>query len=184
MEKLRQQLLAKNVNSLKQLTRKFSQMDKDLSGSLDTYEFAAGVRDIGVDMPLNDIVDLFKTLDKDGSGKLSIDELMEALTPPLNAARKDIIKQAFAQLDKTGDQKVTVADLKGVYDVKSEADFISGKKTEEQLMTEFLNNFEPDEASRDGEVTLAEFEKYYAGVSNNIDSDDFFIMIIKARYKL
>ncbi|XP_038048553.1 calcyphosin-like protein [Patiria miniata] len=184
MEQLRQKLLERNVNSFKRLGRKFRIMDDDRSGSLNQEEFVKGVRDMGVDMSQDEIKNIFGTLDKDGSGTLSIDEFLETLAPPLNATRKDIIKQAFAKFDKTGDEIVTVADLKGIYNVRCHPDFTSGAKTEEQLMTEFLNSFEPDEASRDGKVTLAEFEKYYAGVSSGYDSDEHFSLMMRNSYKL
>ena len=78
--------------------------------------------------------------------------LFPALQPTMTQARKDIVKKAFEKFDKTGDGKVTVADVKGIYSVKYSPDFQSGKKTEDELLTEFLNSFEPDEASRDGVV--------------------------------
>ena len=66
--------------------------------------------------------------------------------------RKDAIAEAFKKADKTGDGAITHVDLQGVYNVKFHPDFKSGKKTEKQLQEEFLNNFEPDPASRDGKV--------------------------------
>ena len=36
-----------------------------------------------------------------------------ALQPPMSQCRKDIIMKAFKKLDKTGDGKITVEDLKG-----------------------------------------------------------------------
>ena len=36
-------------------------------------------------------------------------------------------------------------------------DVIAGKKTEDQLLKEFLNNFEGTSGNRDGQVTAQEF---------------------------
>ena len=36
------------------------------------------------------------------------------LQPPMSKARKSIINEAFNKLDKTGDQVITVEDLKGL----------------------------------------------------------------------
>ena len=38
--------------------------------------------------------------------------------PPMSDARKRVIGEAFAKLDKSGDGFVTIDDLRGVYDVK------------------------------------------------------------------
>ncbi|XP_022101619.1 calcyphosin-like protein [Acanthaster planci] len=187
MEKLRQALLDKNVNTFKQMQRKFRVMDDDRSRTLDFEELAKGIRELGLtdsDMTEEEILAVFSTLDKDGSKSLNIDEFLEAVTPPMSEARKEIVKKAFQKADKTGDGKLTTADLKGVHNVTYNPDFKNGKKTEEELLTEFLNSFEPDEASRDGVVTLEEFEKYYAGVGKSYDADEAFIQMVKASYCL
>lgn len=69
----------------------------------------------------------------------------------MNKRRRDLISQAFRKLDKTGDGFVTVEDLKGVYSVKNHKKYQNGEMTEEQVLLEFLKNFDtPGEA--DGQV--------------------------------
>ena len=70
----------------------------------------------------------------------------------MSQAREDIVAQAFAKLDKTKDGVVSLDDLKGNISYAQHPDCKSGAKTEEQLLTEFLNIFEPDAAFRDGTV--------------------------------
>jgi len=162
-------------------------MDDNRSGSLEVEELIKGIRELGLtegDMSKEEIQAVFAELDKDGSKSLDINEFLEALKPTMTQARKDIVKKAFEKFDKTGDGKVTVADVKGIYSVKYSPDFQSGKKTEDELLTEFLNSFEPDEASRDGVVTPAEFEMYYAGVGKNFETDEAFVRMIKQCYCL
>ena len=75
----------------------------------------------------------------------------------MSDARKEMIMKVFKRADKTGDGVITPADLKGVFNVTWNPDFKNGKKTEVQLFEEFLNNFEPDAASRDGNVRIELF---------------------------
>jgi Ca2+-binding EF-hand superfamily protein len=82
----------------------------------------------------------------------------------MSDARKRVVGEAFAKLDKTGDGKVTIDDLRGVYDVKvhisprspsfqmifsnlinifqNHPKYLNGEATEEDLYLKFLGNFE------------------------------------------
>ena len=44
--------------------------------------------------------------------------LFPFLQPPMSDARKRVIGEAFAKLDKSGDGTITIDDIRGVYDVK------------------------------------------------------------------
>ncbi|XP_071800302.1 calcyphosin-like [Asterias amurensis] len=180
MEKLRAQLVEKNVANLRRLGRKFRIMDDDRSGSLSLEEFTKGIRDMGINMSFEEISAVMKTLDKDGSGSLNIDEFLEAARPPMSEYRKNLIEAVFKKADKSGDGFITPVDLKGVFNVSWNPAFKSGKKTEEQLFEEFLNTFEPDQATRDGKVTLAEFMSYYASIGQAFPEDADFEEMMKS----
>ena len=53
-----------------------------------------------------------------------------------------MVHQAFDKLDQSDDGKVTVEDLKGVYNVKKHPEVESGDKTEEEVLKQFLEVFE------------------------------------------
>ncbi len=50
--------------------------------------------------------------------------------------------QAFDKFDKDGSGQVDLEDLKDLYNAKLHPDVKAGKKTEKQVLTEFLNTFE------------------------------------------
>ena len=60
---------------------------------------------------------------------------------------------AFMKMDRTGDGKLTVEDLKGVYSVKHHKKYLNGEWTEDQCLREFLDSFDtPNE--KDGVVCI------------------------------
>ncbi|KAH0625724.1 hypothetical protein JD844_033930 [Phrynosoma platyrhinos] len=140
-------------------------MDDNGSKSLDLEEFRKGLQEAGVPLEGGDVEEIFHFCDKNKSGTLNFNEFLEALRPPMSKARKEIIGEAFQKLDQTGDGLVTVEDLRGVYNSRSHPKFKSGEWTEDQ-------------------ITAEEFLNYYSGVSASIDSDDYFVDMMKAAWKL
>uniref|UniRef100_UPI00109F00FD calcyphosin-like protein n=1 Tax=Podarcis muralis TaxID=64176 RepID=UPI00109F00FD len=105
------------------------------------------------------------------------------LKPPMSNARKEVIMQAFRKLDKTGDGIVTIEDLRGVYNAKHHPKYQNGEWSEEQVFRLFLDNFDSP-YDKDGQVTPEEFMNYYAGVSASIDTDVYFIVMMKNAWKI
>ncbi|MDR3582375.1 MAG: hypothetical protein P4L67_03845 [Candidatus Pacebacteria bacterium] len=63
-------------------------------------------------------------------------------------------------------------------------DFLSGKKTKEQILGEFLNNFEGAMGNKDGIVTKDEFFDYYTDLSTSITNDDLFVAMVESAWNL
>lgn len=83
----------------------------------------------------------------------------------MNERRKNMVLKAFAILDKTGDGKITIEDVKNIYDVTGSADFAEKRLTKEQIVSNFINSFEGKHGNKDGTITLDEFIDYYSDVS-------------------
>ena len=74
---------------------------------------------------------------------------------------------------------VDLDDIRDVYNVTRHPDFISGKKTADQLLEEFLLNFEGPRGKRSGHLTEKDFESYYSNISASIDDDNYFELMIR-----
>ena len=77
----------------------------------------------------------------------------------------------------TGDGVVSIEDLKVNYDVSFHPKFKSGQITKDQILNEFLAQW--DTLQKDGLVSREEFEDYYKDVSASIDDDDYFELMIR-----
>ncbi|XP_076837391.1 calcyphosine-like a [Brachyhypopomus gauderio] len=183
LEELRQHCLSRGAAGIKGLGRVFSIMDDDGSKTLDLQEFQKALETYGVCVGKDKATQIFAMIDKDGSGTIDFNEFLEKLRPPMSSARVQVIQQAFKKLDRTGDGVVTVEDLQGVYNCKQHPKFKSGQWTEEQVFRSFLDSFDSP-YEKDGKVTLDEFVNYYSGVSASIDSDEYFVTMMKNAWKL
>ncbi|OMJ71856.1 hypothetical protein SteCoe_29828 [Stentor coeruleus] len=188
-ENFRSKLASRGARGIIGIQRQFKIMDDDNSHTLSLNEFKKGCRDFRVDLPEAEITKLFNAIDRDRSGVVDYDELIRAIRGPMNQNRKNIVKQAWNKLDKDGSGIIDINDLRGVYDARGHPDVRSGKKTQDEILGEFLETFEThhnisDLSRRDRRVTMEEFEEYYNNVSASIDDDKYFELMMTNAWKL
>ncbi|XP_007169177.2 calcyphosin isoform X2 [Balaenoptera acutorostrata] len=177
MEKLRAQCLSRGASGIQGLARFFRRMDRDGSRSLDAGELQRGLAKLGLVLDTAEAQGVCRRWDRDGSGTLDLEEFLRALR-----VREAVITAAFAKLDRSGDGVVTVDDLRGVYSGRAHPRVRSGEWTEEEVLRRFLDNF--DSSEKDGQVTLAEFQDYYSGVSASVDTDEEFVAMMTSAWRL
>ena len=141
-------------------------------------EFSKGMKELKLDLSDVDIQALFSLFDQDRNGSVSFDEFLYAIRGVLNSRRAALVNLAFDRLDKDGSGIVDFQDIKDVYNASRHPDVISGKRTEEAVLLEFLDTFEVG-GTKDGHVTRDEFLNYYANISASIDDDDYFELMIR-----
>jgi calcyphosin len=93
-----------------------------------------------------------------------------------------MVMKAFAMLDTDGSGKVTVSDITGIYDVSRNPEFLEGRATKDQILANFLNQFDGARGNNDGIVTIDEFCDYYTDVSMSTPSDDYFVAMMESTW--
>jgi len=125
-----------------------------------------------------------KYYDVDGDGNISYDEFLSGLKDELSERRVNMVKKAFMLLDKDGSGKVTVSDIVGIYDVSMNPEFLEGRKTRDEILGEFLNNFDGPRGNNDGILTWEEFYDYYSDLSMSTPSDEYFVRMMESTWQI
>lgn len=106
---------------------------------------------------LNDLQALCKYFDLNGDGMISCEEFMKGLQDDLNERRAALVERAWNCLDLNGSGEITADDVMHLYDVSSHKDLLEGTKTKEEIIGEFLDNFDGPRGNNDGVITKGEF---------------------------
>jgi hypothetical protein len=109
----------------------------------------------------------------------------------MNETRAAVAKKAYKIMDSDGSGQVDINDIRQTYNAKQHPDVKAGKKTEEEILAEFLDTFEDhycDMAgqadSRDGIISMPEWLEYYNNVSMSIDTDEYFAVMMNSTWNL
>ena len=100
----------------------------------------------------------------------------------MNERRKNMVLKAFAMLDKDQSGKVTVSDISGIFDVSRHPEFIEGRASRDQILANFLNQFDGNRGNNDGIITMDEFCDYYSDVSMSVPSDEYFVQMMESTW--
>lgn len=122
-----------------------------------------------------------KYFDTNGDGSISYEEFVAGLREPMNERRLNVVKKAFASLDKTDSGKISISAISSAYDVNSHPRFLNGSFTRDQLLAEYLLYFE---SAKSGFVTVKDFIDHYAEVSMTYTHDDEFVRLIEKSWGL
>jgi Ca2+-binding EF-hand superfamily protein len=93
-----------------------------------------------------------------------------------------MVMKAFHMLDKDNSGQLTVSDICGIYDVSKNPEFLEGRATKDQILTNFLNQFDGVRGNNDGVVTLEEFCDYYRDVGMSVPSDEYFVQMMESTW--
>ena len=191
MEHIRAKIAARGARGIMGIGKKFKIADDNNSKSLDKEEFKKAMHDFRIGLTDPQVVTAFKIFDRDGNGEISYDEFLRSIRGEMNATRAAVAKKAYKIMDSDGSGQVDINDIRQTYNAKAHPDVKAGKKTEDEILAEFLDTFEDhfcDMAgqadSRDGKISMPEWLEYYNNVSMSIDRDDYFEAMMNSAWNL
>ena len=183
LEKIRKKLSARGVRGITSIAKNFRLIDEDNSQTIDYNEFKKASKDFRFDLTENEIQIAFSLFDKNKNGVIDYDEFIRIIRGEMNENRKKIVEEIFNKLDINHLNAIEKEELISKFNAKNHPDVLNGKKTEDEILLEFIETFENTYnylcgTENDGKVTLEEFMEYYENVSLSIDNDDYFEMLI------
>ena len=190
IEKLRKIISKRGSRGIMSIRREFMIADNDNNKTVDINEFRKFCHDYRIPLNQNEIQTLFSELDINRNGTIDYEEFLRGVVGEMNDRRRKIVLQVFNVFDKNQNGVIEMDDIRDSYNAKCHPDVQSGKKTEEEVLAEFLDTFEyqfsllNDGKSRDGKITMEEFLEYYNNISMSIKDDDYFEEMIKSVYNL
>ena len=161
------------------IARKFRIADDDGNNVLSVDEFKKLVSEHELPWTPAQTQLVFNAFDKDQSGDIIFDEFLDGLRGDLTENRRQLVLKAFDLLDADKSGVLDVSDVKGKYNASRHPDVISGKCTEDQVLTAFLDTFNGSKDRKKGSVTPQDFCNYYKSVSACVDDDDYFELMIR-----
>jgi calcyphosin len=189
MDRFREKLAKRGNRGIMGLGRSFKIADDDRSGNLGMEEFQKAIHDFRVGLRPEQSAKLFGVFDRDGSGTIDYDEFLRGVRGAMNDFRKALAMKAFAIMDKDGSGQLEIDDIRQRYNAKMHPDVKAGKKTEDEILYEFMDTFEQHHSenkadARDGTVTKGEWVEYYNNVSMSVDRDDYFELMMNNTWNL
>ena len=172
------------------LKRVFKIIDDDNNNHIDSNEFQKALKDYRVVVTPEEGNTLFNCCDVNRDGRISYDEFLRVVIGEMNQNRIALVRKAFEKLDRNRNGVIDLEDMKNIYNAKQHPDVKIGKKTEEEVLIEFLDTFEMHYSllhpgSRgDQIITFDEFVEYYNNVSMSIEDDRYFELMMTNAWNL
>ncbi len=107
----------------------------------------------------------------------------------MNEFRKGLVQRAFCTLDKDHSGNIDINDIRKSYNALLHPDVKNGKKTEDEVLKEFLETFETHhnvmhDFRPDSKVSIEEFFEYYNNISCSIENDAYFDLMMNNAWNL
>lgn len=175
---IKNQLVARGATGFLGLQRNLKTMDENMSGILSRAGFKKGLKDSKIKLDDKEMEVLFNHFDQEHRQQLKFENFLAVVRNPLNGRRRAVVEEAFRQLDNEGKGSVEADSIKDRYNAMQHPDVLSGRKTPEQCLREFLDHFEVG-GEVEGKVTLPEFLDYYTNLGVAIDDDTYFELLLR-----
>ena len=193
MGHLRSILSQRGYTGIMSMRRTFMIIDENSNKKITFDKFQQLFKKFRYSLSEEEINNLFNYFDKEGSGFIDYDEFVNGVCGNLNNFRKNVLKQVFAKLDPEEKEYVTVGQLRHAYNPKEHPLVRQGKRTEDEILAEFLDVLEyhfnlliekGDENVdvNDIKVDFDDFCDFYKNISVCVDDDKYFEVMVLSEW--
>ena len=184
-------LKKRGVRGIMAMRRAFMIADENDSKTLTLPEFIKFCHDYRIPISGNEINELFEEFDTNKNGEINYEEFVAAFVGEMCERRKRLITILFESFDKNRKGFIDLDDIRNAYNPKNHPDVICGKKTEDEVLAEFLDNLQyhfsllkSDKEQENNKINIEEFLAFFNNISAGIEDDDYFENVIKSGFNL
>ena len=116
LNKIKNGLKQNGFNGVSNLSKLFRKADKNKSLTLCRSEFSWVLKEAGFHLTKNEFDNIFRYFDKNCDDEISYKEFIGYIRGDLNERRLAVINAAFKKLDKIGDGRISLDEMKLFYD--------------------------------------------------------------------
>lgn len=181
----------RGIRGIMAMRRAFMIADENDSKTLSLPEFIKFCHDYRMPITGKEINILFEEFDTNKNGQINYEEFISAFTGDMCERRKRLITILFETFDKNRKGFVDLDDIRNAYNPINHPDVLSGKRTEDEVLAEFLDNLQyhfsllkSDKEQENNKINFEEFLEFFNYISAGIEDDEYFESIIKGGFNL
>ena len=191
IEKFKNVLKKRGIRGIMAMRRAFMIADENDSKTLTLPEFVKFCHDYRIPISGNEIKELFEEFDNNKNGEINYEEFISAFIGEMCERRKRLITILFETFDKDKKGFVDLDEMRNAYCATNHPDVICGKKTEDEILAEYLDNLQyhfsllkSEKDQENNQINLDEFMAFFNNISTGFEDDDYFENVIKAGFNL
>ena len=191
IEKFRTVLKKRGVRGIMAMRRAFMIADENDSKTLTLPEFIKFCHDYRIPISGNEIKEIFGEFDTNRNGEMNYEEFISSFVGEMCERRKRLITILFETFDKDRKGFVDLDEIRNSFSPINHPDVVSGKKTEDEILAEFLDNLQyhfsllkSEKEQENNQINLDEFLAFFNNISAGIEDDDYFEDVIKSGFNL
>jgi Ca2+-binding EF-hand superfamily protein len=181
----------RGIRGVMAMRRAFMIADENDSKTLSLPEFIKFCHDYRMPITGKEINILFEEFDTNKNGQINYEEFISAFTGDMCERRKRLITILFETFDKNRKGFVDLDDIRNAYNPINHPDVLSGKRTEDEVLAEFLDNLQyhfsllkSDKEQENNKINFEEFLEFFNYISAGIEDDEYFESVIKGGFNL
>ena len=181
----------RGIRGIMAMRRAFMIADENDSKTLSLPEFIKFCHDYRMPITGKEINILFEEFDTNKNGQINYEEFISAFTGDMCERRKRLITILFETFDKNRKGFVDLDDIRNAYNPINHPDVLSGKRTEDEVLAEFLDNLQyhfsllkSDKEQENNKINFEEFSEFFNYISAGIEDDEYFESVIKGGFNL
>ena len=194
-------LISRGIKGIFRFQKMLSIYDRKSTGLISFDNFYTIFQSNYINIHLSDIKSIFSLFDKNKNNNLEIndssqyyikyDDLLKSLIGNMSNKRKILIQKVFNSFNKNQNGKILITDIKNRFNPGGHPDVVGGVKTENKILSEFLDALETFReynhnlhGGYDFNMSFQEFNEFHNEISMTIEDDNYFENMINNCYNM